>query len=44
MIRFPARLAGYRHPGILALLLTRGFDAALTAVCSFSAFSVLSSH
>jgi hypothetical protein len=44
MIRRIPHLTERRPPGILMLLFTRGFDAALTAVCTFTAFSVLSAN
>lgn len=44
MIRRTARAAAGRPPCISLLLFTRGLDAALDAVCTFTVFSVLSTH
>ncbi len=42
MSKLPLRSMDEHPPGLLFLLLTQGFDAALTSVCTFSVFSVLS--
>jgi hypothetical protein len=44
MIRSAPRPAARRPPCISLLLFTRGLDAALDAVCTFTVFSVLSTH